>query len=964
MAEVLAPDPTQTQAPATPPPAAPPAVPPTPAAAPTGLTPTGASPSTEPDIVDKISTLSPSQRKYFFSQMSDDQRSRFQSILQEKIANKPPPPAKPGLAKRAQNYMDQVANTPPMTDAQGKPLNGTGYDTGVGGQFERWGQGVVQGAESWVAHPIQTAHSAAELPIDALHATGWSFHGQLSDEEMQASRDRLKAQYEYAKENPAQTLGQFMGADIVAGAGGDAAKSVTRGAAEAVTGGKGVAKTLVDSATGATGDVRKAGAKAIEDQTDIEEKRVADQKTFDKKMDEATRLAAKNDHDAQVNWQQKTEAQKLQHANDLSENQAENEAEEKRVEGVNQQNLSEAQRKYQENVQAAEDTESERGQLARQEIQARLGLWRRIQAVAADAKSAVNGQYEDVRQGIKSALATGKIVQPPWQTLGDTVEAGKSALQAAEPQKKALSLSGEPKITRRANPSLAPLGNVVEDAKDSLQGTQTKIPIFESILKRASEEGDLNSQRRAIMDARGIEGTSYEDLDTHDKGLVDEAISLNKDMRKNGQAGDIDPVENGVPTASWDHLSGYSSELGKAMREDPLMDGDIEKAIVKVKSHIDAMRQQMANKADVGAKLRSANKNWYTYRDVFHENTGPSGSGSPVAKGLKAEDATNATEPFLSKDTEIASRARQMLVGQPFRGPGSYFDSGAGYLVDRLRDIRSRVEALPKPKEVGPMEQPKQVAAKTTPPPEAPKPIPQPTPSAPNYPEPPDVRADAAPLNIADIKSEAVQRKIDSWKSLDKWQTRALLSATGGVFAYFLGGKGRVLEGLGLGLAPMIMGAVADSPVFREFASAPSPNDIAVLSRLKGADKITVQNQITGQIEKLAQAGQTIKVSPQVQGFVGASNVLKIGKAVLKAKQASSGMTGTQKVRAGMVAAGTLAARAGADAGAAAHSQRNQEITAPVSGHKLKIGDTVSHLGHTGKVTGTDPTGKLQVAWQ
>jgi hypothetical protein len=806
------------------------------------------------------------------SKLSDAKAAGYKEVTQ------------PGLIKRFQNAADTFANTTPFTDTSGKPLNGTGYDTGVGGQFERFGQGVVQGSESVLVHPVNTAHSTIQLPLDMLHATGWSLTGKLPDEEMQAARDRLKAQWDYAKENPAQTLGQFAGADVVGEATGKVTREVVGKAAETVGATKDAVKGVVDTATGATKDVRQAGVDTIKQQTAVDQGRLTDQQTFEKKMDLAQRAAQKADIDAQADWQQKTDAEKLAHANKVGEIQAENEAAEKAATETNDANQAEAQRKYQENVQASQDTESERGQLARQEIQARLGLWRRMQQVAKDARANVNAQYGEVRSGIKDALTSNppKVVQPPWQTLLDTTE----------------------------------------QAKESLQGSQQKIPIFESILKRANEQGDLESQRRAVMDARNIPGESYDDLKPEHKALVDEAVQMNAERRATGEELP-NPEENGTPTASWDHLSGYSSELGKELRLNPQMDGDIKQAIIRVKSHIDAMRQEMANRAGMGAKLQSANKNWYTYKDVFHENTGPSGSGSPVAKGLKAEDATNATEPFLSKDAEIASRARQMLVGQPFRGPGSYFNPGAGYLVDKLRDIRAKVESLPKPKEPEPYQEPKPVVAKTKELPAEPTPKPKPAPTPINYPEPPDVRADTTPLDIREIKDEAIQRKIDTLRNLDKWQARALLSAAGGAFGYFLGhsARGSIIGSLAAGVAPSVIGWLADSPTFRDWASAPHPRDIAMLQRLKGAEKITVQNELTGQIERLARNGP-IKVAPEIQGFVGANNLLKIGKAVLRAKRASGGMSGAEKIREAAKTALVGAARTGLAAGAAAQSQK------------------------------------------
>jgi hypothetical protein len=795
------------------------------------------------------------------------------------------------------------------------------------GTMERLRQGLAQGAESVVVHPLQTAHSSVELPIDVMRATGTSpeFIGQhLSDPEVQkqiqAARDRLAAQWDAAKKNPAGTIGQLIGGGLVThglsevtGAAGSAvlggAKSAVVGTGEALSG-------AGDLGVGAVKDLRKAGEGAIAEQTTAEESNAAAQAKYAQDVEEAQEDAGtKNDTAqkqmlrqyvknqqvadqrnslSQANYEAQTEADKLNHANKVAQITAQNEAAEQAAAEQTAANSAAAKQKYAENVQAAQDTESERGDLARQEIQTRLRLMRRAQTVAKQARSSVDAQYGQVRTGIADAIKTGDAVQPPWETLTDTVE----------------------------------------QAKDLLQGSQQKIPVFESILKRANEVGDLESQRQAVMESRNFPEGSYSTLSPEHKALVDEAIENNDLLRRSGAV--PIPEENGTPTAPYGHLSGYSSEIGRELRDNPGMDGDIKRALTKVKAHLDAMKQVMADQAGEGARLKSANKNWAIYKDVFHENTGPSGSGSPVAKALKAEDATNATEPFLSKDSEIASRARQMLVGQPNRGPGSYFDPGAGYLVDKLRDIRSRVDALPKkPAEVPPYQEPAPVNPKLKPVPDesaipvraVPKQA-QPAPVVPREPTqpaevaPPKLKPDAEPLNIRQIKLEAYQRAADNLKYLNKWQIRGLLGIAGGLIGHALGqgSEASLLEGAAAAFGPMALGRLIDTDTFKNWVGAPRPRDFELLGKLKGSDKIKVQDDITGQIVSLAQAGQRVKVSPQIQGFVGPENIIKIAKAITKTKGAVSGMTGAEKIKAGMKAG----VAAGGGAGAVAQSQQQQ----------------------------------------
>ena len=76
-------------------------------------------------------------------------------------------------------------------------------------------------------------------------------------------------------------------------------------------------------------------------------------------------------------------------------------------------------------------------------------------------------------------------------------------------------------------------------------------------------------------------------------------------------------------------------------------------------------------------------------------------------------------------------------------------------------------------------------------------------------------------------------------------------------------------------------------------------------------------------ITSLADAGERVRVAPEVQAFVGPENIMKIAKAIKagsKVKGTVAGMTGAEKIQAGMKAG--VAAAGGA--GAAVSSQQRQ----------------------------------------
>jgi hypothetical protein len=314
------------------------------------------------------------------------------------------------------------------------------------------------------------------------------------------------------------------------------------------------------------------------------------------------------------------------------------------------------------------------------------------------------------------------------------------------------------------------------------------------------------------------------------------------------------------------------------------------------------MAEQMANDAGVGAKLRTAKKNFQTYMDTFKEPTGPSGSGSPVAKSINAEDAYHATEPFLSDQPEIAGRARRMLVGSEINGP--HFDPNAGKLVDKLRGIRAKVDQLPKnPIEVDPYQDPKQVQPKLKDMPDAPKLKPAPQPVAPKTTPYPEMKPDAQPMDIRAVKQAAVEKAAANLKYLNKWQLRAALTMAGGAVGAAFHGNIGVAAGLAGSAAatltaPMVLGSLIDLPRFKEWVGDPSPHDFDILSKLKDNHKGLVADTVTGQILQMVEQDPRMKISPQVRQFVGSGNTRKIAQAIASGGLAAGATSENEKDKA------------------------------------------------------------------
>lgn len=757
----------------------------------------------------------------------------------------------------------------------------TGFHSGVRGQVEKFGQGALQSVNAIVQHPYTSVKTALQLPVDMLLAAGVDpklagiepKEGEAPNQQQQNARARLMDQWNAAKENPAGFIGQQVGGSVLAHAVGDVGGAALAKGKAAVAGAGETLRTSLENATGATEAVRKAGEQAVSDQGKVEEVNANRQKGFQKKVADANQVAQEKTAAANQKVADWNDQQKLAHANKVSEISADNQAEQAAADQANEANKAAAQAKYQENVKLAEDTESERGQLARQEIQTRLRLARRVQQVAQSAKGVVDGQFNVIRKAVGNA-------QDPIEPLADSVEA----------------------------------------AKGLFEGSQEKIRQFQEILRLAKGTGADDDLRQSVMESQGMRG-EYDSLPQSHKATVDSVVDAIKQQGGGGE-------EEEPATISFGNLRGYSSELGRQIHQLRVTNGpgDVIKALNKVKATADAMAQKMANDANVGEKLNTAKKNWQVYMDTFKEPTGPSGSGSPVAKSLNAEDAHNATEPFLSDDPEIASRARRMLVGSPTQGP--HFDSGAGKLVDKLRGIRAKVDQLPtNPIDVKPYAEPKPVQPKLKELPEDPKLKPAPEPIRSAKVSAPEMKPDAEPVDIQDAKYEAILNHAHQLKYLSKRQILYTLSMAGGAVAEALRGSPVAAAGLAGGavlsaVGPQVLGSMIESERFVKWLSKPGEHDLETLGKLKDADKIKVQNTITDQAERLADMKRPIKIDPKVQRWLGPGNMQKIARSIVEGK-AGSGTERIVKEEEG--GAGVGVGAGGAALGAAAGAEEKKD---------------------------------------
>jgi hypothetical protein len=140
-----------------------------------------------------------------------------------------------------------------------------------------------------------------------------------------------------------------------------------------------------------------------------------------------------------------------------------------------------------------------------------------------------------------------------------------------------------------------------------------------------------------------------------------------------------EPLEGPEPL-TWDKLQSIKSRVDarlRAARTRP-MNGDLKRALYSVREGVVDAMGTAAEANGAGAEWAEARDFWRNYKQDFHEPTGPSGSGSPVAQALDAVDPKNIRQPFLrtqattgnraTRDPEKVSPARRDRSRDPCRG--------------------------------------------------------------------------------------------------------------------------------------------------------------------------------------------------------------------------------------------------------------------------------------------------------
>lgn len=120
-------------------------------------------------------------------------------------------------------------------------------------------------------------------------------------------------------------------------------------------------------------------------------------------------------------------------------------------------------------------------------------------------------------------------------------------------------------------------------------------------------------------------------------------------------------IGQGTKPVSWNDLQGFYEETGAKIADGPQPGkADIYKALQQVHEEIGNQMGQLAETRGMDKQFDAARKFYREYMQTFHEPTGPSASGSPVAQALQAKDPEVAAAKFAGKsgDRGIANLRR------------------------------------------------------------------------------------------------------------------------------------------------------------------------------------------------------------------------------------------------------------------------------------------------------------------
>ena len=150
----------------------------------------------------------------------------------------------------------------------------------------------------------------------------------------------------------------------------------------------------------------------------------------------------------------------------------------------------------------------------------------------------------------------------------------------------------------------------------------------------------------------------------------------------------------GAEQLTWSKLQSIKSRLDARLRAG-ISNGDVYRSVRDVRDAVVDEQGKLATEHGAAPEWKDAKNMWMQYKQDFHEPSGPSGSGSPVAQSLRAVDPKNIRDPFTRKQSTVGNRGVDILNKYPEHG-GTEAAKAAGDLLE----THGALETMPKSKGV------------------------------------------------------------------------------------------------------------------------------------------------------------------------------------------------------------------------------------------------------------------------
>jgi hypothetical protein len=376
------------------------------------------------------------------------------------------------------------------------------------------------------------------------------------------------------------------------------------------------------------------------------------------------------------------------------------------------------------------------------------------------------------------------------------------------------------------------ISTVKDIEKNVLQGIPENVKEFRSILSLEGTSEDMAQLRQDVMKGQGMTG-SYEQLSPERQALVDDIAK-----KYGGQINPNEPI-------GWDKLQSLKSRIDQRLRGRVRMNGDLKRGLFQLR---DAVVDEMGNLAvpkGAGPDWDAARDFYRQWKEDFHEPTGPSGSGSPVAQALNAVDPANIRKPFTSKQTSIGNRGVDTLK--------KYAQFGGAQIADKASKLVSSDNELGnlKPKAKKPI-------------PERPRPVAKPKPVEAKLAEKP-----AAPTaeDVSALKRKKIRDAAVSW---GKFHTYDLGILANSVIGAALFGRWEPLIADPLFVAVRKSAAIPlKSAAVREWIARPLPEELQALQGMPDELKADARKVINKAIDE----NGTRDINPGLKAFLAGTRV-------------------------------------------------------------------------------------------